>query len=130
MVKRVKIKQILPYGLADVTSKMRTSVAYVIASIAYWDWPELWPDLLDILIGSLGTQDLNAIDGSIKALTGRWSSSEPVHSRKKTNYSHGLSDFIGEVTDMQLPQVAPRVMPQIYNIFINPQHFHIRLSHN
>jgi hypothetical protein len=36
-------------------------------------------------------------------------------------------DFIGEVTDMQLPQVAPRVMPQIYNIFINPQHFHIRL---
>jgi hypothetical protein len=67
---KLKIKHLLPYGLADVTSKIRTSVAYVIAAIAYWDWPELWPDLLDILIGSLGTQDLNAIDGAIKALTG------------------------------------------------------------
>ena len=26
-----------------------------------------------------------------------------------------------------MPQVAPAIMPQIYNIFINPQHFHVKL---
>jgi hypothetical protein len=102
---KIKIKQILPLGLADSLSKIRVTVAYAIATIAHWDWPELWPELFPTLIQALSGNDLNAIHGSIKT----------------------LSEFIDEVTDIQMPHIAPALMPQIYNIFINPQHYHIRL---
>jgi importin-9 len=102
---KIKIKQILPLGLADQESKIRITVAHAIATIAHWDWPEQWPELFPTLIQGLSGNDLFAIHGSIKT----------------------LSEFIDEVTDIQMPHIAPTLMPQIYNIFINPQHYSIRL---
>lgn len=67
---KVKIRQILPHGLADQLSKIRITVAHAIATIAHWDWPELWPELFPQLIQMLGANDLNAIHGSLKTLTG------------------------------------------------------------
>ena len=67
---KVKIKQLLPLGLADQQSKIRVTVAYAIATIAHWDWPELWPELFPTLMQTLSGNDLNAIRGSIKTLSG------------------------------------------------------------
>lgn len=67
---KVRIKEILPHGLADPSSKIRLTVAHAIASIAHWDWPELWPNLFEVLINGLSSNDLNAIHGSLKTLSG------------------------------------------------------------
>ena len=119
---KLKIKQILPIGLADQLSKIRVTVAHAIATIAHWDWPELWPELFPTLIQALSGNDLNAIHGSIKTLSGKLN--------QKTFNRHLRIDcleFIDEVTDIQMPHVAPALMPQIYNIFVNPQSYQIRL---
>jgi len=34
------IKQMLPLGLRDPSSKIRSTIAYAISAIAHWDWPE------------------------------------------------------------------------------------------
>ena len=67
---KCQIKELLPYGLADPHSKIRVTVAHAIASIAHWDWPELWPNLFEILINCLSSNQINAIHGSLKTLTG------------------------------------------------------------
>ena len=67
---KVRIKDILPLGLADPSSKIRLTVAHATATIAHWDWPELWPNLFEILINGLSSNDLNAIHGSLKTLSG------------------------------------------------------------
>ncbi len=109
---KLKIRHLLPLALNDQSSKIRTTVAFVIASIAHWDWPELWPELFGILLTALsgnlsGTHviDLNGVHGALETLT------EIVH----------------EVTDIQMPQVAPAVLPQLYKIFIDPVNFSLDL---
>jgi hypothetical protein len=44
------IRSALPRGLSDADSKVRTSVAFAIASIAVWDWPIRWPELVNLLV--------------------------------------------------------------------------------
>ncbi|RNA14456.1 importin-9 [Brachionus plicatilis] len=109
-----KIRKILPLGLKDQTSKIRGSVAYVVATIASWDWPELWPELFDILLrglnGSFDEANPSQIDMSV------------VHGSIET-----LAELVPEVTDLQMPQVAPAILPQIYKIFIDPQNYSIHL---
>jgi hypothetical protein len=36
-------------NMADIIS-VRNSVAYSLAAIAHWDWPDHWPQLFDILM--------------------------------------------------------------------------------
>lgn len=107
-----QIKMRLPVGLADPSSKIRLIVAYSVAAISQWDWPELWPELLSILMSYLNGSgspnsaiDLNAVHGSLETLT----------------------EIVQEVTDIQMPQVAPAVLPQMYKIFIDPQNYSINL---
>lgn len=47
------IRQLLPAGLADPNSKIRTAVGMAIASIAKWDYPQQWPGLLEWLVASV-----------------------------------------------------------------------------
>lgn len=107
-----QIKLRLPIGLSDQSSKIRSIVAYSVASIAQWDWPELWPELFGILLSLLDGSnnpnnviDLNGVHGSLETLT----------------------DIVQEVTDIQMPQVAPAIIPQMYKIFIDPQNYSINL---
>lgn len=51
------IKQALPSGLADSHSQLRTAIAMVIASIAQWDWPNEWPNLIQDLSKCLQSQN-------------------------------------------------------------------------
>ncbi|XP_006822545.1 importin-9 [Saccoglossus kowalevskii] len=101
---KMAIRSMLPAGLRETISKVRTSVAYAISAIAHWDWPDAWPQLFGELMGALTSGDSNAVHGAMRVLT----------------------EFSREVTDMQMPQVAPKILPEMYNIFINDEVFSIR----
>jgi len=44
------IRQMLPLGLKESISKVRNTVAFSLAAIAHWDWPDHWPQLFQILM--------------------------------------------------------------------------------
>ncbi|XP_013378770.1 importin-9 isoform X2 [Lingula anatina] len=98
------IRQILPMGLKETISKVRSSVAYAVSAIAHWDWPEAWPELFGILMQALTSGDGNAVHGAMRVLT----------------------EFCREVTDTQMPQVAPVILPEMYNIFTQDKAYSIR----
>lgn len=104
---KLRIKQVLPSGLADQSSKIRSIVAYSVATIAHWDWPEQWPELFNILLSALSSEhiELNAVHGTLETLT----------------------EIVQEITDIQLPQIAPAIIPQMYKIFIDPHRYPINL---
>ena len=47
---KTEIRNLLPPGLTQQASKVRSSVAYAIAAIAHWDFPEKWPNLFQIIM--------------------------------------------------------------------------------
>ncbi len=115
---KLRVKELLPLGLNDPASKIRTTVAFAIASLASWDWPEhwpaLWPQLMVCLNGGSSIAapstpaagvDLNAVHGALETLT----------------------EIVQEVTDIQMPQVGPSVLPQLYRIFVEPLTYSIAL---
>ena len=67
---KAQIRNILPNGLKESMSKVRTSVAYAMSAIAHWDWPDGWPDLFNILMNALTSGDANAVHGAMRVLTG------------------------------------------------------------
>lgn len=67
---KVAIRELLPNGLRESISKVRSSVAYAVSAIAHWDWPEAWPQLFNLLMEMLVSGDLNAVHGAMRVLTG------------------------------------------------------------
>ena len=67
---KASIRQILPLGLKESISKVRSSVAYAVSAIAHWDWPEAWPELFQILMEALTSGEPNAVHGAMRVLTG------------------------------------------------------------
>ncbi|MGH0188478.1 UNVERIFIED_CONTAM: hypothetical protein FKN15_029839 [Acipenser sinensis] len=63
------IRELLPSGLRESISKVRSSVAYAISAIAHWDWPEAWPRLFNLLMEMLVSGDVNAVHGAMRVLT-------------------------------------------------------------
>jgi len=98
------IRQILPVGLKETISKVRTSVAYAVSAIAAWDWPEQWPELFGILMQALISGNPDAVHGAMRVLT----------------------EFCREVTDNQMPQVAPVILPEMFKIFSQAEVYSIR----
>nr|XP_058971954.1 importin-9-like isoform X2 [Pocillopora verrucosa] len=76
-----------------------TDAAYAISAIAYWDWPEAWPRLFGNLMQALTSGDGNLVHGAMRVLT----------------------EFCREVTDTQMPHVAPVILPEMYKIFIHAE---------
>lgn len=101
---KVAIRQMLPHGLKETISKVRSSVAYAISAIAHWDWPEAWPELFQILMQALAGGNPDLIHGAMRVLT----------------------EFCRDVTDTQMPQVAPVILPEMLKIFSQQQGFGIR----
>ena len=48
--------------------QVRAAVAYTISAIAHWDWPEEWPELFDVLLEALHSQNEFAVQGSVRVL--------------------------------------------------------------
>lgn len=101
---KAAIRQILPLGLKESISKVRSSVAYAVSAIAHWDWPEAWPELFQILMEALTSGNQDAVHGAMRVLT----------------------EFCREVTDTQMPQVAPVILPEMYKIFTQDEIYSIR----
>ncbi|ESO07416.1 hypothetical protein HELRODRAFT_76488 [Helobdella robusta] len=99
-----KIRQIIVVGLKDPVIKIRSGVAYVISAMATWDWPETWPELLDILVEGLSSGHPDYTHGCMKVLT----------------------EFCREITGKQLNQVVPAIFPQLCNILQDHQKFEVR----
>ncbi|XP_076236291.1 importin 9 isoform X2 [Calliopsis andreniformis] len=99
-----KIKELLPLGLRESISKVRTAVAYAISAIAHWDWPENWPGLFDILVSCLSGESEYAVHGAMRVLT----------------------EFTSDLTDDQLPNVGPVILQEMYRIFQSENQYSIR----
>jgi hypothetical protein len=83
---------------------LRSSLAYAVSTIAHYDWPEEWPQLGQILISYLSSGNGIAIYSAIKVFV---------------ELSH-------EVTDSQMPTIAPLLLPKMYQIFVSSQEFSLR----
>lgn len=70
-------------------------MAYAISGIAHWDWPENWPSLFEILVSCLRTESEYAIHGAMRVLI----------------------EFTRDLTDVQLPNVGPVILQEMYRIF-------------
>ncbi|CAL1608809.1 unnamed protein product [Knipowitschia caucasica] len=101
---KAAIRELLPGGLRESISKVRSSVAYAVSAIAHWDWPEAWPQLFTLLMEMLVSGNINAVHGAMRVLT----------------------EFTREVTDTQMPLVAPVILPEMYKIFTMAEVYSIR----
>uniref|UniRef100_A0A8C7NT32 Importin 9 n=1 Tax=Oncorhynchus mykiss TaxID=8022 RepID=A0A8C7NT32_ONCMY len=101
---KAAIRELLPGGLREAISKVRSSVAYAVSAIAHWDWPEAWPQLFTLLMDLLVSGDVSAVHGAMRVLT----------------------EFTREVTDTQMPLVAPVILPEMYKIFTMIEIYSIR----
>nr|XP_020463415.1 importin-9 [Monopterus albus] len=101
---KAAIRELLPSGLRESISKVRSSVAYAVSAIAHWDWPEAWPQLFTLLMEMLVSGDVSAVHGAMRVLT----------------------EFTREVTDTQMPLVAPVILPEMYKIFTMAEIYSIR----
>lgn len=87
------IKQILPPGLSDDNSKIRSVVAYTISSIASFDWPSDWEELFDIIVKCLASNE-NSVHGAMQVLV----------------------EFTYELAE-QVKEVGPMILSEVYRIF-------------
>ena len=67
---KAQIRRILPVGLSESISKVRSSVAYAVSAIAHWDWPEQWPELFPLLMQGLTSGQPDAVHGAMRVLSG------------------------------------------------------------
>ncbi|KAH7416171.1 hypothetical protein KP509_14G078800 [Ceratopteris richardii] len=97
---KVSIRTLLMQAVDDSYGKIRTAVGMAVASIASCDWPEEWPDLMDVLLRYLNQRsDINKVNGALKC----------------------LSLFSGDLDDMHVPQLVPILFPSLYMIVSTPQ---------
>ncbi|XP_036335819.1 importin-9 [Rhagoletis pomonella] len=95
------IRNILPNGLYDPNSKIRSSVAHTISTIAMTDWPTVWTELFDIIIKCLGGNE-DSIHGAMQI----------------------LQDF--SYDEKQVKELGPVVISEVYRIFESEQNYSIK----
>ncbi|KFM58485.1 Importin-9, partial [Stegodyphus mimosarum] len=101
---KAAVRAMLPMGLHESISKLRSSVAYAISAVAQWDWPEQWPELFEILLQSLVSENSFAVHGAMRV----------------------LKEISHDVSDSQMPQFAPVILPEMLKIFLQDQKYGIR----
>lgn len=89
---------------SDCFKRIRSSLAYAVSAIAHYDWPEEWPQLGTILLEYLSSGNTIAVSNAMKVFV----------------------ELSNEITDIQIPSVAPLLLPKMYEIFISPQEFSLR----
>ncbi|KAH8246838.1 hypothetical protein KR032_001862 [Drosophila birchii] len=95
------IRNILPNGLYDPNSKIRSSVAHTISTIAATDYPHGWAELFHIIVKCLGGNE-DSIHGAMQV----------------------LQDFTYDVA--QIKELGPVVIPEVYRIFDSEQNYSIK----
>jgi hypothetical protein len=72
-----------------------------VSVIAYCEWPEEWSELFNILMKYLSSGNMGIIYGAMKV----------------------FNDICHEITDTQIPSIAPVLIPKMFEIFSNSQAF-------
>ena len=85
----------------SIKLQVRNSVAYTISTIASWDWPDHWPELFDILMALLKENNEFAVQGSVRV----------------------LKEFVRDLGDSQISNVAPVILPDMYRIFMEKEQY-------
>lgn len=95
------IRNILPNGLYDPNSKIRSAVAHAISTIAATDWPGVWTDLFPIIIKCLGGNE-DSIHGAMQIL-------------QEFSYD-----------EKQIKELGPFIISEVYRIFESEQAYSIK----
>ncbi|RHZ45244.1 hypothetical protein Glove_682g47 [Diversispora epigaea] len=92
---KVTIREMAFNGLSDPLSKIRVASASVISKIAHNDWPEHWPNLLDLLLSLSKSGSPDQVHGTMRV----------------------LSEFFKcDITEQQFAQIAPLLLPELLRI--------------
>lgn len=96
---KVQIRATIFNGLSDPIRKIRSLSAAACSLIAHCDWPDEYPELLDHLIGLLGTEDINSIHGSMQV----------------------MAEFVrSDVTEDQILPILRQLLPVLMHILGDP----------
>ncbi|KAF0552301.1 ARM repeat-containing protein [Gigaspora margarita] len=99
------VREVIFNGLSDPSNKIRVASAYVISKIAHNDWPDYWPDLLDLLISLLKTGSPEQVHGAMRVMT----------------------EFVThDITEVQFSQIAPILLPELLRILRSDQVYSYR----
>ncbi|XP_043701110.1 importin-9 isoform X2 [Telopea speciosissima] len=94
------IRQLLLFSLDDPHGKICTAVGMAVASIAHYDWPEEWPDLLPFLLKLIGDlTNMNGVRGGLRC----------------------LALLSGDLDDTVVPKLVPVLFPCLHTIVSSPQ---------
>lgn len=96
---KAAVRNLLLLALDDPHGKICTAVGMAIASIAHYDWPEDWPNLLPLLLKLISDQaNMNGVHGALKCLA-------------------LISD---DLDDKLVPKLVPILFPCLYTIVSSP----------
>ncbi|XP_020590450.1 importin-9 isoform X2 [Phalaenopsis equestris] len=96
--KRIMHQLLLP-SLDDPNRKIRTAISMAIVSIAQYDWPDDWPELLPFLLKLISEKkNIGGVHGALKCL-----------------------DLLsGELDDALVPKLLPALFPHLHSIISSP----------
>ncbi|RZC58374.1 hypothetical protein C5167_005683 [Papaver somniferum] len=94
------IRNLLLPSLDDPHGKVCTAVGMAVASIAQYDWPEDWPDLLPVLLKLMNDQtNISGVRGALRC----------------------LALVAGDLDDTTVPSLVPVLFPCLYTIISSSQ---------
>lgn len=94
------IRRLLLLCLDDSQKKICTAVSMAVASIAHYDWPEDWPELLPFLMKLINDQTkLNGVLGALRC----------------------LALLSADIDDKAVPSLVPILFPCLLSIVSSPQ---------
>ncbi|KAL9668039.1 hypothetical protein QQ045_002411 [Rhodiola kirilowii] len=102
--KKETIRHHLLLSLDDPHRKICTAISMAVGSIASYDWPEEWPDLLPFLLKLVSDQsNINGVHGALRCL-----------------------DLLSaDMDDSIVPKLVPMLFPSLHRIVSSPQLYEI-----
>ncbi|XP_020110615.1 importin-9 isoform X3 [Ananas comosus] len=96
---KVVIRQLLLPSLNDPHRKIRTAIGMGIASIAQYDWPEGWPELLPFLLNLISDRgNRDGVHGALRC----------------------LALLSSDLDDTVVPKLVPSLFPHLHTIISSP----------
>ncbi|KAJ6429672.1 hypothetical protein OIU84_021135 [Salix udensis] len=96
------IRRLLLPSLDDSHRKICTAISMAIASIAVYDWPENWPDLLPFLLKLINDRtNVSGVHGALRC----------------------LALLSGDLDDTVVPTLVPVLFPCLHTIVSSPQNY-------
>ncbi|XP_047964130.1 importin-9 [Salvia hispanica] len=97
---KASIRGLLLSSLDDPNKKICTAVSVAVSTIAQYDWPDDWPELVPFLLSLISDQTkLNAVHGALRC----------------------LALLTSDMDDKMVPKIIPVLFPCLHTIVSSPQ---------